>query len=99
MSDVFAGKCNRDIGFTLRLGGRGSGLHDRRNWDTYVVDRKIRRLSPREGKKMMGLPDNFQFPVTDVQAMRQLGNSVAVPAVQAVGQQIINSLKHYYADR
>ena len=25
MSDIFQGKCNRDIGFTLRLGGMGSG--------------------------------------------------------------------------
>ena len=31
MSDIFNGKCNKEIGFTLRLGGAGSGINDRRN--------------------------------------------------------------------
>ena len=32
MSDVLGGKCSREIGFTLRCGGRGSKISDRRNW-------------------------------------------------------------------
>jgi len=31
MSYVWGGICSRDIGFTLRVGGRGSSIHDRRN--------------------------------------------------------------------
>ncbi len=96
MSDVFGGECARNVGFTLRLGGRGSGLNDRRNWDTYLVDGKQRRLSPLEGKKMMGFPNSFHFPVTETQAMRQLGNSVAVNAIRATAREIISSLNHYY---
>lgn len=99
MSDIFGGTCNRTVGFTLRLGGRGSGLDDRRNWDTYLVNGKVRRLSPKEGKKMMGFPDSFAFPVSDAQAMRQLGNSVAVNAIQATAKEIINSLDNYYGKR
>lgn len=99
MSDIFEGTCSRKVGFTLRLGGRGSGLDDRRNWDTYLVDGKVRRLSPKEGKKMMGFPDSFAFPVSDAQAMRQLGNSVAVNAIQATAKEIINSLDNYYGKR
>jgi DNA (cytosine-5)-methyltransferase 1 len=95
MSDVFGGKCTRDVGYTLRLGGRGSGLNDRRNWDTYVVDGKSKRLSTKEGKIMMGFPESFEFPVSEVQAMRQLGNSVAVNAIQAVASEIIKTLKKY----
>lgn len=99
MSGIFGGKCNKEIGYTLRLGGRGSGLHDRRNWDTYLVNGKAKRLSSVEGKKMMGLPDSFEFPVSEAQAMRQLGNSVAINAVQAVAAEIISSLEKFNGQR
>ena len=97
MSDVFGGaKVNRDIGFTLRVGGKGSKITDRRNWDSYLVNGKVKRLSPKEGKKMQGFPDNFIFPVSDSQAMKQLGNSVAIYAIQDYAQKIIEALdKHY----
>ena len=90
MSEIFGGQCNREIGFTLRVGGRGSGIHDRRNWDAYLVNNEIVRLSSKEGKRMMGFPDNFKFPVSEVQAMKQLGNSVAVPAIQATAEKILD---------
>lgn len=99
MSDIFGGKCEKEIGYTLRLGGRGSGIKDRRNWDSYKVDGKVVTLTPNEGKEMMGFPKSFQFPVTDTQAMRQLGNSVAVNAVEAVAKEIIKALDIYYGKR
>jgi DNA (cytosine-5)-methyltransferase 1 len=93
MSDVWEEKCNREVGFTLRCGGRGSQIKDRRNWDSYLVGGKVKRLTPKEGKRMQGFPDNFIFPVSETQAMKQLGNSVAVNAIQAVANQIIKALK------
>jgi DNA (cytosine-5)-methyltransferase 1 len=42
---------------------------------------------------MMGFPSTYKFPVSKVQAMKQLGNSVAVDAVQAVAKQIIAYLE------
>lgn len=92
MSDVWGGACSRDVGFTLRVGGRGSKIDDRRNWDSYLVDDKIKRLSPREGLKMQGFPEEYVFPVSENQAMKQLGNSVAIPAIQAVAKVILKSL-------
>lgn len=38
-----------------------------------------RRLTPRECARLMGYPDNFRIPVSDTQAYKQFGNSVAVP--------------------
>lgn len=93
MDDVFEGKVNKVIGYTLRVGGRGSGIGDRRNWDTYIVDGEVRRLSPKEGLRMQGFPDDFEFPVSETQAMKQLGNSVAVPAIQATANEIMKRLK------
>ncbi|RKQ71724.1 DNA (cytosine-5)-methyltransferase 1 [Litorimonas taeanensis] len=90
MSDIFGKPCNKSIGYTLRVGGRGSGLMDRRNWDTYAVGGDVIRLSSKEGIKMMGLPSDFHFPVSETQAMKQLGNSVAVPAVKATARNIFD---------
>ena len=89
MSEVMDGKVDRDIGYTLRVGGRASGIDDRRNWDGYRVDGKVRQLNSDEGKMMQGFPTNFEFPVSEANAMKQLGNSVAVRAVEAYAREII----------
>lgn len=93
LSDVLGGKTEKEVGYTLRVGGRGSGMNDRRNWDTYRVDGEIRRLTAKEGAKLMGFPDDFVFPVSETQAMKQLGNSVAVPAIQATANEVIKALR------
>lgn len=92
MSDIFGGVCNKKIGYTLRVGGRGSGLTDRRNWDSYSVNNEHVRLTSKEALAMQGFPENFHFPVTETQAMKQLGNSVAINAVKAYGSVIIDRL-------
>lgn len=92
MSDIFDGKCNKEIGYTLRVGGRGSTIDDRHNWDAYIVDGKPRRLSPIEAKKMMGLPTSFKLPESETRAMKLLGNSVAIPVVRAIGKRILSYL-------
>ena len=96
MSDVWRGVCNREIGFTLRVGGRGSPIDDRRNWDSYLVDGEVKQLTYVQARRMQGFPDNFEFPVSSTQAIKQLGNSVAVDAVKAVARNVVfymNSLK------
>lgn len=93
MSDVFGGQVDRDIGYTLRVGGKGSGIHDRRNWDSYLVDDQVKRLSPREAKRMQGFPEGFEFPVSESEAMKQLGNSVAVWAVEDYAKAIAKVLE------
>jgi len=92
MSDIFEGNCTKTVGYTLRVGGRGSGMGDRRNWDTYLVDGKEVRLKPEHALKMQGFPERFSFPVSEAQAMKQLGNSVAIPMIQAVAEQVFISL-------
>jgi len=92
MSDIFGGECNKKVGYTLRVGGRGSGLADRRNWDSYLVNNEHVKLTPKEGLIMQGFPKDFGFPVTETQAMKQLGNSVAVKAIKAYGAVIIERL-------
>ncbi len=58
-------------------------------------DRNPRKLSPRECARLMGYPDEYILSaVSDVQAYRQCGNSVVVPLVTAVSEQIIKSLSN-----
>lgn len=45
-----------------------------------------RKLTPREAARLQGFPDNFKIPVTDVQAYKQFGNSVAIPAIRSVAR-------------
>ena len=81
------------LGYTLRVGGRGSKIDDRRNWEFYHVDNDVKRVTTTEAKKMQGYPDDFVFPVSETQSMKQLGNTVAVNAVREVGVNIIKYLK------
>jgi DNA (cytosine-5)-methyltransferase 1 len=55
-----------------------------------VVNREgIRKMTPREWARLQGFPDNFIIPVADASAYKQFGNSVAVPAIQATANKIL----------
>jgi len=92
MSDVWEGQCSREVGFTLRVGGRGSKITDRRNWDSYLVDGETRKIMPNQARKMQGFPETFEFPVSNTEAMKQLGNSVAIDAVKACAKAMLEHM-------
>ena len=50
--------------------------------------RNPRKLTPRECARLQGFPESFIIPVSDTQAYKQFGNSVAVPVVRVVAQRI-----------
>lgn len=52
-------------------------------------NKRPRRLTPRECGRLMGFPDSFIIPVSDTQAYRQFGNSVAVPVIREVARLIV----------
>ena len=45
-----------------------------------------RRLTPRECARLMGYDEDFRIPVSDTQAYKQFGNSVAVPVFAEVAR-------------
>ena len=47
-----------------------------------------RKITPREAARLQGFPDSFQIPVSDAQAYRQFGNSVCVPVIRAIAEQM-----------
>jgi len=52
----------------------------------------IRKMTPREWARLQGFPDNFIIPVADASAYKQFGNSVAVPAIKATAEKVINKI-------
>lgn len=73
---------NRLTNFTPVTNIKGEINHD--GW---------RRMTPREWARLQGFPDSFIIAVADASAYKQLGNSVAVPAIQATAEQIIKRIK------
>ena len=53
-----------------------------------------RMLTPREAARLQGYPDNFVIPVSDTQAYRQFGNSVAVPVVTQIARKMIELIQN-----
>ncbi|MBF6653532.1 DNA (cytosine-5-)-methyltransferase [Flavobacterium columnare] len=55
-------------------------------------DANPRKLTPREAANLQGYPNNFVIPVSDNQAYKQFGNSVSVPVIQTVFNEIKRQL-------
>ena len=52
-----------------------------------------RKLTPRECARLQGFPEQFIIPVSDTQAYKQFGNSVAVPVIRAVAEKVVEAVK------
>ena len=88
-----------DIACAIVCGGMGKErnlLYDPRIKDftpiTHIrgnVNREgIRKMTPREWARIQGFPDSYILPLADVHSYKQLGNSVTVPVIAAIAQQI-----------
>lgn len=58
--------------------------------------RNPRKLTPRECARLQGFPEKFIIPVSNTQAYKQFGNSVAVPVIRAIAEQMIKVMKSLY---
>jgi DNA (cytosine-5)-methyltransferase 1 len=48
-----------------------------------------RRLTPREAARLQGFPGEFVIPVSNTQAYKQFGNSVAVPVIISIANSLV----------
>ena len=52
----------------------------------------IRKMTPREWARLQGFPESYKIVVADASAYKQFGNSVAVPAIQATAEKILETI-------
>lgn len=45
-------------------------------------------MTPREWARLQGYPDTFRLPLSDVHLYKQHGNSVSVPVIKAIAENI-----------
>lgn len=75
-------------GPAITLSAYGGGTASKTG--AYLVGKnQIRRLTPRECARVMGFPDSFKIHPNKNQAYKQFGNSVAVPVIKAIANNII----------
>lgn len=87
-SEVMGGKTEREYSFTIRIGGRRSGINNRFNWDSYVVDGEVRYITPQECLLLHGFPKGFKLCGNQSQQYHQVGNSVSVFIVNEITKQL-----------
>lgn len=51
-----------------------------------------RKITPREAANLQGFPQNFKIPKSKTKAYQQFGNSVAVPVVTKVAEQLVDQI-------
>lgn len=73
-------------GITLSAHGGGPG----KKTGAYLINKKIRRLTPRECARMMGFPDSFKISSSPAQAYTQFGNAVIVNVVQFIIKDLLD---------
>lgn len=94
---------DNDVSSAIVVGGMGRERNlviDKRQTDLTPTTRikgeyntqGIRRMTPREWARLQGYPDTFRIIVADASAYKQFGNSVAVPAIQATAQKLLETV-------
>jgi len=78
-------------GHAITLSAYGGGAAAKTG--AYLIDGKVRKLTPRECARLMGFPDDFKIPASRSQAYKQFGNSVAVPVLMKITKQILKTCK------
>jgi site-specific DNA-cytosine methylase len=80
---------DKEIAYTIRLGGRKSGVDNRHNWDGYMVNGKEYFLSAKDCLRLMGFSSEDYLKlktagVSETKICRAAGNSVAVSVLEDI---------------
>jgi len=58
----------------------------------YLIVNGVRRLTEREMLRLQGFPEEFRIPVPYSQVRKVAGNSVTIPVIEAIAQQMMTAL-------
>lgn len=80
----------KNVCFTLTA-SMGTGGHE---VPLVLTETGIRKLTPRECFSLQGFPETFVFPdISDAKLYKQAGNSVVVPVIERIANQIMIACK------
>jgi DNA (cytosine-5)-methyltransferase 1 len=85
---------DKDIAYTIRCGGRGSKIGNKHNWDSYIVNGKVYRLSIEDALLLQGFPKDFILCGSNVKKWHQIGNTIPTNFTDMIAQNIISELRH-----
>lgn len=74
-------------GITLSAYGGGAASKT----GAYLINNKVRKLTPRECARLQGYPENFVIPVKRNIAYKQFGDSVSVPVLIAIFKKVLET--------
>jgi DNA (cytosine-5)-methyltransferase 1 len=76
-------------GITLSAYGGGAAAKT----GAYLVDGRVRKLTPRECARLQGFPETFVIHPNPRYAYKQFGDSVSVPVLSAIFENILREIK------
>lgn len=77
-------------GTAITLTANGGGQFSKTGG--YLINNKLRKLTPRECARLMGFPDDFIIAESNNQAYTQFGNSVVIDVIQMILKSIAEAL-------
>lgn len=91
----------RDFIALKNVNGDSSESYKQNFINEIIKGKQFRPISGKDGGKLQGFPSNMQIPRKDKIALKQFGNAVSVPVVEALGRKLIglellNSNKDLY---
>ncbi|MEN6414401.1 MAG: DNA cytosine methyltransferase [Veillonellales bacterium] len=69
-------------GISQQLTAQGGGWGAKTG--LYMLNKNIRRLTPKECERLQGFPDNWTEGISESQRYKCLGNAVSVPVVKEI---------------
>nr|AOP19043.1 hypothetical protein [Halimeda discoidea] len=97
LSELLNKKLNQEVARTIRIGGRGSPLDSRYNWDGYILFQSNStteyRLSIKDCLVLQNFSKNFQLCGCKTNKYKQIGNTIPTNLSFAIGKQVIKFLK------
>jgi len=81
------------LGHAITLSAYGGGVGSKTG--LYLVEGKIRKLSPRECARVQGFPEDFILNSSVIQSYKQFGNSVSVNVLQYILIEITKVIKEH----
>jgi DNA (cytosine-5)-methyltransferase 1 len=88
LSELLGKNFEKPVAYTIRCGGRHSPIHDKHNWDGYLVDGKEYRLTKEDCLAIQGFPTDFTLCGTHADQWKQLGNTIPTRFTEIIGKNL-----------